>query len=161
MSARAAMRSATGGSGRRRLDISRRRVLQLGLGATAGLLAGSQQASAQTATPVTTSLSALTAEERGWLERASRSDINGWIHLRIAGAPFERGFQHGYLTAAEYADASASTTAMTYQTTGMDYAFFVEKAAELHKPKITPELTRGDGGDRRGTHRGRRAHDAR
>ena len=43
--------------------------------------------------------------ERGWLERASRNDVNGWIHLRIEGAPFERGFQHGYLIAAEYADA--------------------------------------------------------
>ena len=57
---------------RRRLGISRRGVLQLGLGATAGLLAGSQRASAQDATPVATSVADLTAEERGWLERASR-----------------------------------------------------------------------------------------
>ncbi|MCD6058592.1 MAG: hypothetical protein K0Q89_2122 [Thermomicrobiales bacterium] len=73
----------------------------MGLGATTGLLARSQHASAQDATPVTTSLADLTAEERGWLERASRTDVNGWIRLNIAGAPFERGFQHGYLVAAE------------------------------------------------------------
>ena len=84
---------------------------------------------------------ALTAEERGWLARAERHDVNGWIRLRIQGAPFERGFQHGYLIAAEYADAIRVYQAMTYQTMGLDYAFFVQKAAELQKSKITPELT--------------------
>jgi len=83
---------------------------------------------------------ALTAEERGWLARAQRSDVNGWIYLRIGGAPFERGFQHGYLTAAEYADAIRVYKAITYQTMGFEYEFFVQKAAELQKSKITPEL---------------------
>jgi hypothetical protein len=83
---------------------------------------------------------ALTAEERGWLARAERRDINGWIHLRTRGAPFERGFQHGYLTAAEYADAIRVYKAITYQTMGFEYEFFVQKAAELHRSKITPEL---------------------
>ncbi|MDF2759539.1 MAG: hypothetical protein K0S99_2171, partial [Thermomicrobiales bacterium] len=46
---------------------------------------------AQDATPA----AGLTEEQRGWWERGSRNDVNGWIHLRIAGAPFERGFQHG------------------------------------------------------------------
>jgi len=140
MSARTTMPSAIGGGGKLRLDVSRRGVLQLGLGATAGLLAGSQQASAQGATLAATLRADLTAEERGWLERASRTDINGWIHLGIAGTPFERGFQHGYLTAVEYTEALRVYDAMTLQTTGFDYAFFVEKAAELHRPKITPEL---------------------
>ena len=36
----------------------------------------------------------LSAEERGWLERADRRDVNGWLHLRIEGAPFHRGFQY-------------------------------------------------------------------
>jgi hypothetical protein len=83
---------------------------------------------------------ALTAEERGWLARAERRDVNGWIHLRTRGAQFERGFQHGYLTAAEYAEAIRVYKAITYQTMGFDYEFFVEKAAELQKSKITPEL---------------------
>src|SRR6478609_7974935 len=83
----------------------------------------------------------LTDEQRSWVEQASRGTVNGWLHVRIQGAPFARGFQYGYLTAAEYAEAIRVYTAMTYQTTGMDYSFFVEKAAEYHKSKITPELT--------------------
>jgi hypothetical protein len=63
------------------------------------------------------------------------------MHVRTEGAPFERGFQHGYLVAAEYADALRVYEAMTYQTMGFDYLFFVEKAVEYHKDKITPELT--------------------
>ena len=109
----------------------------------------SASAGGQSATPSASPVAALTEEERGWLERASRNDVNGWIHLRIEGAPFERGFQHGYLIAAEYADAIRVYEAMTYQTMGFDYSFFVEKAAEIHKAKITPELTGGDGRDRR------------
>jgi hypothetical protein len=70
---------------------SRRGVLKSGLGATATLLVRPVRAGAQDATPA----AGLTEEQRGWWERGSRNDVNGWIHLRIAGAPFERGFQHG------------------------------------------------------------------
>ncbi|MGE0540089.1 MAG: C45 family autoproteolytic acyltransferase/hydrolase [Dehalococcoidia bacterium] len=83
---------------------------------------------------------ALTDEERGWLARANRREVNGWLHVTVQGAPFERGFQHGYLTAAEFAEAIRVYSAMTLETTGFDYSFFVEKAVELHKDKITPEL---------------------
>lgn len=82
----------------------------------------------------------LTDEERAWLARADRREVNGWLHVRVQGAPFERGFQHGYLTAAEFAEAIRVYKAMTYQSLGMDYQFFVDKAAELHKAMITPEL---------------------
>jgi len=100
-------------------------------------MAGLGRARAQDATPVT----GLTDAQRGWLGRAARNDINGWIQLKIAGAPFERGFQHGYLAAAEYADALRVYEAMTYQTMGFEYGFFVDKGVEFHKSKITPELT--------------------
>jgi hypothetical protein len=83
---------------------------------------------------------ALTEQERGWLARASRQDIAGWLHVRVQGAPFERGFQHGYLTAAEYAAAVRTYSAMTLHTTGMDYSFFVREAAALQKAKVPPEL---------------------
>jgi hypothetical protein len=82
----------------------------------------------------------LTEEERGWLARASRREVNGWLHVTVQGTPFERGFQHGYLTAAEFAEAIRVYSAMTLETTGFDYSFFVDKAVELHKDKITPEL---------------------
>jgi hypothetical protein len=33
--------------------------------------------------PVRTTASELTDEQRGWLSEASRSDINGWLHVTI------------------------------------------------------------------------------
>jgi hypothetical protein len=118
--------------------MSRRGVLKTGLAASASLLTRPDRAQAQDATPSASPVAGLSNEERGWLERASRNDVNGWIHLRTAGAPFERGFQHGYLVAAEYADAQRAYQAMTYQMMGFDYSFFSEKAVEFHKSKITP-----------------------
>src|SRR5215217_2406080 len=102
--------------------ISRRGVLKTGLAASASLLVRPVRVGAQDATPT----AGLTDEQRGWLERASRNDVNGWVHLKIEGAPFERGFQHGYLVAAEYADALRVYEAMTYQTMGFEYGFFVD-----------------------------------
>ena len=121
--------------------ISRRGMLKTGLAASVFMAVGPDRVRAQEATPSASPVAGLTEEERGWVERASRNDINGWVHLQIAGAPFERGFQHGYLIAAEYADAVRDYEAMTYQTMGFDYSFFVDKAVEFHKSKITPELT--------------------
>ena len=124
---------------------------------------GSRRALAQAATPVASPVPGeLTDEERGWLaQRQPATTSTAGSTCASQGAPFERGFQHGYLTAAEYADAIRVYTAMTYQTMGLDYAFFVEKAAELHKAKITAGTARGDGGDRRRLHQGRRADHAR
>ncbi len=82
----------------------------------------------------------LTPQEQNWMKSASRTDINGWMHIKIKGEPFERGFQYGYLTAIEYADAIRTYKAMTIQTTGMSYEFFVMSAARIHKPKIPQEF---------------------
>jgi hypothetical protein len=81
----------------------------------------------------------LTEEEKGWVASASRSDVNGWIWIKSGGAPFARGFQHGYLVADEFKDAWRVYDAMTLQTMGLGMDFFVEKAAEMHKPKIPKE----------------------
>jgi hypothetical protein len=82
----------------------------------------------------------LTPEEEGWLKKASKKEVNGWLWVKLCGGPYECGFQHGYLTAKEYQEAIRVYKEMTYQTTGMDYSFFVESAARLHRDKITPEL---------------------
>jgi hypothetical protein len=79
---------------------------------------------------------ALSEQERAWISNASRINTNGWVHLKIRGAPFERGFQHGYLIAAEYAEALRVYTALTFQTLGMEYSFFVAEAAKYHRPII-------------------------
>ncbi len=82
----------------------------------------------------------LTGEQEQWLLDASRSEINGWIYLRVKGEPFARGFQHGYLVADEWAEALRVTRAMTYQNYGLTYDFFQEHAVELHKDKIPEEI---------------------
>ncbi len=56
---------------------------------------------APSAAPARTAPAPLTDEQRGWLAKASRRDLDGWLHVSIAGAPFERGFQYGYLVADE------------------------------------------------------------
>ncbi len=120
-------------------SLSRRRLGALAAGGSAAALIGTTGVAAQSATPVASPV-ALTEEQQGWVDQASKGMNNGWMHVRIQGAPFARGFQYGYLTAAEYAEAIRVYTEMTYQTMGMDYSFFVDKAAEYHKDKITPEL---------------------
>lgn len=69
-----------------------------------------------------------------------RFDKDGWIYVHVEGTPFERGKQFAYLVAEEYKKAVDTWTLMTYETTGMDYSFFVEKGATMHKSKIPPEL---------------------
>jgi hypothetical protein len=131
-------RPTSGTNGLQLPRFNRRGVLESGLGASAAWLAHPGTSWAQEATPAATPAT-LTDEERAWLEQAERRDSNGWIHLKIGGAPFARGFQHGYLVAAEYAEAIRVFEAMTYLTSGFDYAFFVEKAVELQKSKIPDE----------------------
>ena len=86
---------------------------------------------------------ALSEQERAWITNSSRTDINGWVHLKIRGAPFQRGFQHGYLIAAEYAEALRVCKALTFQTLGMEYSFFTDEAAKYHRPiieRVAPDL---------------------
>lgn len=123
----------------RRLD--RRHLLRGGALVSAAYLTRPLIVRGQEATPAAGSPQPLTEEEAGWIAQAKREDRNGWIHVTIGGEPFARGFQYGYLTAAEYAEAIRVYTAMTYQTMGFDYAFFVNEAVKMHKDKITPELT--------------------
>jgi hypothetical protein len=108
-------------------------------GLSANPAAAQENATPAPATPLVAQ--DLTDEQRGWVEQAGRGMVNGWLHVRIQGAPFARGFQYGYLTAGEYAEVIRAYTAMTYQMMGMEYSFFVDKAVEYHKSKITPELT--------------------
>jgi hypothetical protein len=124
-----------------RLD--RRGLLKSGAAASAALIARPWSALAQEGTPIASPVApaALSDEQRGWLEQASREDVNGWVHLKIGGEPFARGFQHGYLIAAEYADAIRVYTAMTYETMGFEYAFFVDEAVKQQKALIPAELT--------------------
>jgi len=90
--------------------------------------------------PARTEPAELTAEQKEWLSRASRRDVNGWLLVSIIGGPFERGFQYGYLVADEYAESIRVYREMTYQDIGMTYDFFVDKAVELHTANVPAEL---------------------
>src|SRR4030043_1565198 len=57
-----------------------------------------------------------------------RFDENGWVYIHIEGAPYERGFQHGYLVAPELKEILRSLEYLTYWNTGMTWKFFVEEA---------------------------------
>lgn len=82
----------------------------------------------------------LTAQQRAWLDQASRREIDGWIHIVVKGSPAARGFQYGYLVAGEYAESIRVYREMTYQQIGMDYEFFVDRACELHADQVPGEL---------------------
>lgn len=119
---------------------SRRRICQTMAGGAAATLVGFNDGAIAHATAQSDATPAplpspepmqLTDEQREWLDQASKTLVNGWLHVRIQGAPLARGFQYGYLTAQEY-KAIRVYTAITYRTTGMDYSFFVDKAAGYH-----------------------------
>lgn len=80
-----------------------------------------------------------TAQESQWLAKAYRQDVNGWIYLHIEGAPFERGFQRGYLTADENAELLKALAYTQKFETAKDLDFFVDEAATLFKGKVSSE----------------------
>jgi len=72
-------------------------------------------------------------------EDGHRFDQNGWVYVHIEGAPYDRGYQHGYLLAPELATILDSCEYLTYWNTGMTWDYFVESAEELWDGKIEDE----------------------
>src|SRR5512146_3146742 len=70
----------------------------------------------------------LTAQENAWLAQAYRTDENGRIFLHIEGAPFERGFQRGYLTADEIDDFRKTLRHTEKFETARDLDYFVRQS---------------------------------
>lgn len=83
--------------------------------------------------------SGLTAQESQWLAKAYRYDENGWIYLHIEGAPFERGFQRGYLTANEVDEFLKTLAFVEEFDTARELDFFSKHAAKLFRGKISKE----------------------
>jgi hypothetical protein len=73
------------------------------------------------------------------LKGSSRSETNGWIHVRLAGPPAQVGFQHGYLLAPEIRDAQRLIAFLMQRDTQRDWKFFREAAREIMWPKIPEE----------------------
>ena len=72
--------------------------------------------------------------------RGYRFDHQGWIYLHIEGEPYERGFQHGYLIAAELQEILGGLDYLTYWKTGMRWEFFVAAAERMFVPHIDQEF---------------------
>ncbi|NMB79648.1 MAG: hypothetical protein GYA23_11210 [Methanomicrobiales archaeon] len=68
-----------------------------------------------------------------------RFDVNGWVYLHTEGAPYERGYQHGYLLAPEIRQELDATRYLTFQETGMPWEFFVNQSVQMFADRIDPE----------------------
>jgi len=87
----------------------------------------------------TTEVSTSEPQQEQWLARGYRHDVNGWVFLHTEGAPFERGFQRGYLTAGEI-DEFLRTLAYTQEfETGQKLDYFVRTSSRLFRGKIPAE----------------------
>jgi hypothetical protein len=73
------------------------------------------------------------------LAKAYRFERGGWIYVHLEGAPFDIGYQHGYLLAPEIADAFQSVSLQMTHTTKRNWEFFRRAAREMLWPKIDPD----------------------
>lgn len=73
------------------------------------------------------------------LAKAYRFERGGWIYVHLEGAPFDIGYQHGYLLAPEIADAFAAVNLEMTHETDRDWDFFRRAAHEMLWHRIDPE----------------------
>ena len=59
----------------------------------------------------------------------AREDREGWVCVRIAGGPRERGYQHGYLLARELRTALREIRFLIEHDTGLPFDWFARNAA--------------------------------
>ena len=65
---------------------------------------------------------------------------DGWHFLHIEGAPFERGYQHGYLMADYIDDTLTKMRELIIVSTGAEWDFFREHASVMWKDKLDSEV---------------------
>jgi hypothetical protein len=80
-----------------------------------------------------------TAAEDARLKGASRGARNGWITVRLQGAPADVGYQHGTLLAPEIADAVAVAKLNLTHDGKRDWAFFRKAAETVFWPRVDAE----------------------
>lgn len=88
------------------------------------------------------STAAFTSEKTNLIQygKGYRFEENGWIFIHIEGDPYERGYQHGYLSAAELQEILRTVQFIVPFNTGMEWQFFVDTADRLFTKFIDPEL---------------------
>ncbi|HEY6370118.1 MAG TPA: peptidase C45, partial [Candidatus Sulfotelmatobacter sp.] len=73
------------------------------------------------------------------LQKAYRFQQGGWTYVQLEGSPSDVGFQHGYLLAAEIADALEAIKFFDTRETQRDWEFFRTTAREMLWPHIDAE----------------------
>ena len=88
------------------------------------------------------STTAFTSEKTNLIQygKGYRFEENGWIFIHIEGDPYERGYQHGYLSTAELQEILRTVQFIVHFNTGMEWQFFVDTADRLFTKFIDPEL---------------------
>ena len=86
-----------------------------------------------------TAPAALTATQQQWLAKAHRHEKAGWIYLHIEGGPRERGFQHGYLLAAEITECLRVRRAVWHHHTAMEWPWLLQEVARFMTPAVDKE----------------------
>lgn len=69
-----------------------------------------------------------------------RFEKDGWTYLHTQGAPYERGYQHGYLMASELSEVQDTIRHLTYHDTGMHWDYFIAAAKEMYSQTIDQEF---------------------
>jgi len=72
-------------------------------------------------------------------DKGYRFERDGWIYVHLEGTPYDIGYQHGYLLAAEIADAFATIRLEMTHDTGRDWDFFRRTAHTMLWPKLDAE----------------------
>lgn len=81
----------------------------------------------------------LSNDQNRILAKANRHEKNGWIYLHIEGSPRDRGFQHGYLMAAEINENLRLLRTRWEHKTALEWSWYVKKAEEVLTSKVDTE----------------------
>ena len=60
-----------------------------------------------------------------------RRDLDGWIYVRVEGAPYDRGWHHGYLLASEIRNALSSIDALLWHDTALPFSWYAANARAM------------------------------
>ena len=86
-----------------------------------------------------TSTSKKTLTHEQLMEKASRSEKNGWISVHLEGTPDVIGYQHGYLLANEIIDLRGAMAMLNEKTTGRTWDFYRNSSDRLFWHNVPAE----------------------
>jgi hypothetical protein len=81
----------------------------------------------------------LSAEQEALLAKGRLHDKEGWRYLHVEGSPRERGFQHGYLLAADIREGVRIQARVWEYESAMEWDWLVRQSADMFTAKIDSE----------------------